>query len=211
MSNPYQRNEQWFLDRAGCLTASVADSAILRTTKGQPLAAYESELNRVVAERFTKNVLSRYCSPAMQWGIDHEDEARDAYEVETGNIVELVGFIKHPTIPFFGASPDGLVGKDGLIEIKCPETSTHIDRIRQGVVPDKYKPQMLAQLLCTGRKWVDFVDFDPRIDDEFKELRLFVVRYEPTAEELETAKLRCIEFLEAAKERFEKTLSQYRS
>ena len=94
-----------------------------------------------------------------------------------------------------GASPDGLIGDDGLLEIKCPNTLTHIQRVRAGVVPDEYKPQMLVQLLCTGRKWVDFVDYDPRIPAQYASKRLLIVRYEPTAEELETASLRCQEFL----------------
>lgn len=208
MTNPLQQTESWFAERAGCLTASVAKAAILRNTKGQPYAAYETELRRIVGERFTKNMSNRFTSPAMQWGVDHEDEAREAYEVETGNIVDLVGFIRHPTIDWLGASPDGLVGKDGLLEIKCPETSTHIARIEAGVVPEEYKPQMLVQLLCTGRSWVDFVDYDPRIAEEFKELRIFIVRFEPTAEELETAKARCIEFLNDCQAHFEATLKR---
>ena len=208
MTNPLQQTESWFAERAGCLTASVAKAAILRNTKGQPYAAYETELRRIVGERFTKNMSNRFTSSAMQWGVDHEDEAREAYEIETGNIVDLVGFVRHPTIDWFGASPDGLVGKDGLLEIKCPETSTHIARIEAGVVPEEYKPQMLVQLLCTGRSWVDFVDYDPRIDDEFKSLRLFIVRFEPTAEELETAKARCIEFLNDCQAHFEAALQK---
>ena len=111
----------------------------------------------------------------MQWGVDHEAQARVEYEVKTGSLVEQVAFVDHPTIPMFGCSPDGYVGEDGLIEIKCPNTSTHIDYIRQDKAPTKYVPQMQCQMAVTGRQWCDFVSFDPRLPDG---LQLFIVRLE---------------------------------
>ena len=96
----------------------------------------------------------------------------------------MSGFVKHPSIAYLGASPDGLVNNDGLIEIKCPETTTHLQRIEADTVPEDIKPQMLLQLIVTNRKWCAFVDYDPRLPQK---LQLFIKRFEPTAEELNTA------------------------
>lgn len=116
----------------------------------------------------------------------------------------LVGFIPHPTIEFFGASPDGLVGEDGLLEIKCPySTNVHLQRVAAGIVPEEYKPQMLVQLLCTGRKWVDFVSYDPRLSGAWSPAMLFIARYEPTQDELNTALEQCETFLAEVKTRFD--------
>lgn len=112
-----------------------------------------------------------------------------------GSDVALTGFVEHPVVKWLGASPDGLVGDDGLVEIKCPTTLVHIKRVAAGVVPEEYKPQMLVQLLCTGRKWVDFVDYDPRLSSDWEKARFFCVRYEPTEDELQDALDKCVEFL----------------
>ena len=115
-----------------------------------------------------------------------------------------MGFIPHPTIEFFGASPDGLVGEDGLLEIKCPySTNVHLQRVAAGVVPEEYKPQMLVQLLCTGRKWVDFVSYDPRLSGAWSPAKLFIARYEPTQNELNTALEQCETFLAEVRTRFD--------
>ena len=115
-----------------------------------------------------------------------------------------MGFIPHPTIEFFGASPDGLVGEDGLLEIKCPySTNVHLQRVAARVVPEEYKPQMLVQLLCTGRKWVDFVSYDPRLSGAWSPAKLFIARYEPTQDELNTALEQCETFLAEVKTRFD--------
>ena len=138
--------------------------------------------------------------------MDHEDEARTRYEDETGELVDLVGFIPHPSIEMFGASPDGFVGTDGLLEIKCPNTVTQIRRVKAGVVPEEYKAQMQVQLLCTGRKWVDFVSYDPRIQGDYERFQFFVIRYEPTKEELKDTERKCIEFLEEVEAEMAKLL-----
>ncbi len=109
----------------------------------------------------------------MSWGTDHEPDARASYEFITGNTVEEIGFVDHPTIPKSGASPDGLIGEDGLIEIKCPNTATHIDYLLKGKAPAGYLKQMNWQMECTGRKWCDFVSYDPRMPID---LQLFIVR-----------------------------------
>lgn len=194
-SNPYQQTSEWFEARCGCLTASRAKAVINRKKNGEPYAEYYTVLEQIVGERLTGIVASTGTTAAMQWGIDHEEEAREQYVIETGRDVALTGFVKHPTVRWLGASPDGLVGDDGLIEIKCPTTLTHLKRVASGAVPEEYKPQMLVQLLCTGRKWVDFVDYDPRLSDDWEKARFFCVRFEPTAEELQDALAKCQEFL----------------
>ena len=197
MASPLQQTAQWFQDRVGCLTASQAVKALARSkTTGKPLASYKELIDKLIAERVTGEPVSTPLTVAMQWGVDNEDAARDRYEIETGELVDLVGFVPHPTIAWFGASPDGLVGDDGLIEIKCPTTTTHLRRIKEGVVPEEYKAQMQVQLLCTGRKWVDFVSYDPRVKGEYDRFQFWTIRYEPTAEELNDTERKCVEFLE---------------
>lgn len=204
MSSPLQQTAQWFADRCGCLTASRAAAVLQRRKDGKPTAAYEALIDTLICERVTNQPEGIGNPPSIQWGRDHEDEARDAYEDATGELVDLVGFIPHPTIKFFGASPDGLVGEDGLLEIKCPySTNVHLQRVAAGIVPEEYKPQMLVQLLCTGRKWVDFVSYDPRLSGAWSPAKLFIARYEPTQDELNTALEQCETLLAEVKTRFD--------
>lgn len=170
-----QGSAEWFAERLGCVTASrVAD--VIATTKSGPSASRQNYLAQLVAERLTGTVEPTYTNGAMQWGTDTEPLARAAYEIETDTMVEQVGFVKHPEILQSGASPDGFVGEHGLVEIKCPNTATHIDYILTGKVPAKYKPQMAWQIACTGRMWCDFVSYDPRMPTD---LQLFIVRFNP--------------------------------
>jgi hypothetical protein len=145
----------------------------------------------ILAERMTGDIVTKYTTSAMQWGTEQEEFAKALYELETGRLVTEVGFIKHPTIENLGASPDGLVG-DGLIEIKCPTTSTHLNTILDGVVPTQHYPQMTLQCLVTGREWCDFVSYDPRVDERF---RLFVRRFYPTKEQLAEVETEAVQFL----------------
>ena len=208
-SNPLQRTGAWLQQRAGCLTASRAAAVLERSKRdGKPLKAYYDLKEQLIAERATGQCIGISTTAAMQWGIDHEADARAAYEAQTCACVDLVGFIPHPQVKWLGASPDGLVEDDGLVEIKCPNTTTHLRRIAERVVPDEYKPQMLVQLLCTGRKWVDFVDYDPRLVAPWERHQLFVVRYEPTAEELEDAKQKCVAFLNEVEDEMQKLLKE---
>lgn len=195
-SNPLQATAKWLKDRVGCLTASQAYPVLVMGARGKPLKARTDLLEKLVAERLTGLAEESFCSAAMQWGIDHEEEARNAYLAYRGQpMLELTGFVRHPSIPHLGASPDGLIDDDGLVEIKCPNTTTHVRRIAEGVVPEQYVPQLLVQLLCTGRKWVDFVSYDPRLLERFPKAALWVIRFEPTAEQLADAEQKCREFL----------------
>lgn len=184
---PDQRSEQWFADRLGHVTASRVSHAIA----GLTTATRRNYLLQLVSERLTNTPQPSYSNASMEWGTEQEPHARAAY-MASYELVEEVGFIKHPAIEWFGASPDGLVGTDGLVEIKCPNTTTHIDWLEVGRVPAEHKPQMIAQLLCTSRKWVDFVSYDPRLPND---LQLFVVRFEPDEKEKKAVEEKVISFL----------------
>jgi len=176
-ANPFQRTGRWLADRTGCLTASRIAIALERKKDLSPTKAAEDLVKEILAERMTGDAMSRYCTPEMQRGIDLEPAAREAYEVHTGNLVRLVGFIPHPKIEWCGASPDGLVDDDGLVELKCPKTSTHLQYLINGTAPVEYQPQMLLQMAVTRRSWCDFVSYDDRVKNPKQ--RLFVVRFEP--------------------------------
>lgn len=172
MNEIVQGTPEWFAARLGKVTASrVADvMAKTKTGWGADRANYMAEL---IAERLTGEAAASYTNAAMQWGTDQEPNARAAYEFRTDKTVDLIGFAPHPKIEMAGASPDGLVDADGLVEIKCPNTATHIDTLLGAVVPGKYITQMQFQMACTGRKWCDFVSYDPRLPES---MSIFVAR-----------------------------------
>jgi hypothetical protein len=145
----------------------------------------------ILSERLTGEIVQKYRNGAMEWGIEHEPLAKMEYEMRTGRAITDVGFVDHPTIENLGASPDGLV-EDGLVEVKCPTTSTHLEYILDGGIPAEYVPQMTLQLLCTQREWCDFVSFDPRVPQK---LQLFVRRFYPTLEQKEEVEKEAVQFL----------------
>lgn len=167
-----QGSPEWFALRCGKATASrIAD--IIATTKSGPAASRKNYMAQLVAERLTGTVAESYSNAAMQWGTEKEPEARNAYAfLHDADVVEAE-FVIHPNIPDSGASPDGYVNQDGLVEIKCPNTATHIDTLLGKSVPGKYITQIQWQLACTGREWCDFVSYDPRLSGH---LALFVQR-----------------------------------
>ena len=170
-----QRSEAWFRARLGKVTASaVAD--VLAKTKTGVSASRCNYLIKLAIQRVTGQIEESYTNEAMQWGIDNEDQARVAYEVASGNFVDQVGFVDHEIIDWFGCSPDGLVNNDGLVEIKCPNSATHWEYFKTKEVPKKYFIQMQAQMSCTGRKWCDFVSFDPRMPERSQLLIIRVSR-----------------------------------
>lgn len=181
-----QRSDEWFLARCGKITASRI-SDIMPNSKGGYYASRKNYIAQLVCERLTGSVEESFSNKAMQWGTDKEPEARAAYEVLTGDLVREVGFIDHPDIAMSGASPDGLVGENGLIEIKCPNTATHLQTLITGKIDKKYIYQMLWQMLCTKRSWCDFVSYDPRLSDDYsfflKKIRLS--EYEDLTKEIE--------------------------
>lgn len=170
-----QRSPEWFAARLGRVTASrVAD--VMATTKSGPAASRTNYMMELLCQRLTGRSEEGFVSAAMQRGTDLEPIARSAYEVEACVMVEETGLVLHPSGIDFGASPDGLVGTDGLVEIKCPNTATHIDFLRTGKPDGKYLWQMAAQMECTGRAWCDFVSFDDRLPEPLQYRRVRVDR-----------------------------------
>lgn len=157
-----QRSEEWFHARLGKVTASrIAD--VMAKTKSGPAATRRNYMAELIAERLTQQPAKSFSSAAMQWGTDTEPQARAAYEFQFDATVTETGFVPHKYLES-GASPDGLVGDDGLVEIKCPNTATHLDYFEAGELTErKYLLQMQWQMACTDRKWCDFVSFDPRL------------------------------------------------
>jgi putative phage-type endonuclease len=162
-----QGTPEWLAERLGKATASRI-SDIMAKTKSGPSASRQNYAAELIAERLTGNGGDFYINAAMQRGTDLEPDARDAYAFESGHTVEQVGFIPHPTIAMSGASPDGLVGDVGLVEIKCPGTAKHIATLTGGSIDGKYVNQMQWQMSCTGRAWCDFVSYDPRLPVEMQ-------------------------------------------
>lgn len=165
-----QLSEAWFAARLGRVTASKVKDVMTKGRGKEPSATRRNYMMDLLCERLTGNQsgpdLSR--NLAVQRGTDLEPVARSAYEIDKGLMIQEVGLIAHPVIAGFAASPDGVVGADGLIEIKCPHTATHISVIQAGRHDSQYEWQMLAQMACTGRAWVDFVSFDDRMPEELQ-------------------------------------------
>tara|TARA_R110000744_G_scaffold238160_1_gene355509 strand:- start:54 stop:665 length:612 start_codon:yes stop_codon:yes gene_type:complete len=167
-----QGSQEWLLARCGKVTASRVSDVIAETKSGFGVsrANYMAEL---IAEQLTGTPASNFSNASMQWGTDTEPQARAAYEFFSDQKVTEVALIDHPLISMCSASPDGLVGDYGLIEIKCPNTSTHINTLINKKVPKKYFTQMQFQMACTQRNWCDFISFDPRLSDD---LQIFIYR-----------------------------------
>lgn len=190
-----QGSAEWFQARLGCLTASrVADAiAKLKRKDTEAMARHDLRLE-LACERITGKVSEHYISQWMEQGIEREPIARVEYGIRNGLDVETIGFVYHPTIKWAGCSPDGLVGDDGLIELKCPKVETHLEYLLEDKLPDRYLPQMLWQLACTGRQWNDFVSYHPDMPED---LQLFIKRL-PRNEEAEAT----IKDMEAEAEKF---------
>ena len=190
MGDVIQGSESWFDVRRGLVTASRIPDVISKSKSGwRPVR--KNYMAQLIAEILTDTTAESYTSASMRHGIDTEPKARIAYEFYTNSKVEEVGFIKHPFLRS-GASPDGLV-KDGLIEIKCPNTATHIDYLLSNEPPSKYQPQMLWQMECSGKEWCDFVSYDPRMPEEKS---LFIKRFERADKRLDEMREMVVEFIE---------------
>jgi putative phage-type endonuclease len=186
-----QYSPEWWAARLGNVTASRVADVIAKTKSGYS-ASRDNYMAQLICERMTNTVAESYTNAAMQWGTETEPLARAAYESLADVLVDEVGYIAHPTIERAGASPDGLIGLFGLLEIKCPNTATHIDTLISEQVPTKYITQMQWQMSCTGRIWADFVSFDPRLPSG---LQMFVKRVEFDAEYVAMLKEEVIKFL----------------
>jgi len=186
-----QGTPEWFAARLGNVTASRVADVIAKTKSGYS-ASRENYMAQLICERMTGTVAESYSNAAMAWGTETEPLARAAYESLADVLVDEVGYVQHPRIERAGASPDGLIGLFGLLEIKCPNTATHIDTLITEQVPTKYITQMQWQMLSTGRAWCDFVSFDPRLPSG---LQMFVKRVEFDAEYAATLEIEVVKFL----------------
>jgi putative phage-type endonuclease len=186
-----QRSDAWYEARLGRATASrIAD--IIAKTKSGYSTSRDNYMAQLICERLTGQKGESFTNSAMQHGVDCEPLARSAYENFADVMVEEVGFVQHPKIEMSGASPDGLVGLFGMLEIKCPNTATHIDTLLTQTVPSKYMTQMQWQMRCCERQWCEFVSFDPRLPQE---LQLFVKRVEFDPEYVAMLEKEVIQFL----------------
>jgi len=185
-----QGSDAWHQLRLGKVTASRVSDVMAKIKTGESASRknYRAEL---VVQRLTGLPSESFTNAAMEWGTATEPMARIAYEIAKEVLVEQVGFIEHPTIAMFGCSPDGLA-HDGMIEIKCPNSATHIEYLTDNKAPAKYINQMQCQMAVTGRKWCDFVSFDPRLPED---LQLFVVRVPRDDKYIGTMEVEVVEFL----------------
>lgn len=163
-----QGSAEWLYARLGRCTGSRVKDALQVLKNGDTGAARRRYLVDVVGERLTGLSAGHFLSDAMAWGSEQEQYARAAYEVQTGQMVDLVGMAIHPKIEKFSASPDGYIGPDGILEIKCPMTATHLQWMDAGKVPTEHEWQCFAEMACCQRTWVDFVSFDPRLSSRYQ-------------------------------------------
>lgn len=186
-----QGTPEWHAERAGKWTGSKFVDVLARAKKAphEPLKAYYDLIWEVVAERLSGRAKESISAAALKWGHEVEPFAREAYELETGNVATTTGFLVHPQYDFAGASPDSLVGADGLLEIKCPvDRVIQLQRWRDGL-PEEYRPQVQGQLWVTGRQWCDFVSYHPELPEQFRFLKIRVKRDDAYIAELEKAVL----------------------
>ena len=179
-----QGSTEWLQARVGSIGASRLHEVLAKTKTGWG-ASRANVMATLVVERLTGAPVETFSNAAMQWGNEQEQSAREAYEFYANVSVEKVGLIRHPTILNAHASPDGLIGDDGLVEIKCPTSATHIETLLNQRVAEKYMIQMQWQMAVTGRVWCDFVSYDPRMPEEMRLWKSRITRDQGRIEELE--------------------------
>jgi putative phage-type endonuclease len=184
MGEIIQGSPEWFAIRLGKVTASrVAD--VTRRTKTGFSTSRANYMAELIAERLTGETAPAFTNAAMQWGTDKEPDAKAAYEFRMDAEIAPVGFVIHPDIADSGASPDGYVGSDGMVEIKCPNTATHLETLLGQPIDGDYIKQMQWQMACSGRQWCDFVSFDPRMPEALRLRCQRVERDDKTIADLE--------------------------
>jgi putative phage-type endonuclease len=201
--NCTQGDTTWLFERTGRVTASRIGDVMAKLKNGKSSQARETYKMELLTEILTGRAAEHYVSMAMDWGIETEPIARSNYEMAKGVEVERVGLVIHPSIERSAASPDGLVGSGGLLEIKCPNTTTHVRYLLDGTVPEDYKPQMLWQMACTERDWCDFVSYDPRLPSEYG---LFIVRFERDNLVIREMEAEVLQFISEVEEMAQKLL-----
>lgn len=178
-----QGSPEWLAERAGKVTASALSNVMM----AKSAAGFQNYMAQLICERLTGKPVKTFKSAAMEYGTETEAQARAFYELESGNEVLECGFVPHPDLVGSGASPDGLVGRDGLVEIKVPQPAKHIKNLMGGTIDKAYALQMQWQMECTGREWCDFVSFNPTFPDHLKIHIQRVVRDAEMIEEIKAA------------------------
>lgn len=205
MSDVIQGSPEWKKIRLGKVTASRMADVIAKTKTGWG-ASRANYMAALLVERLTGEAQDTFVNAVMQWGTDQEPAARAAYEFMTDRPVSTVGFVAHPRISMSGASPDGLIGVDGLIEIKCPASSTHIDTLLGDAIPAKYIAQMQWQMASCERAWCDWVSFDPRLPAS---MRLIIRRVKRDDKFIAELEMHVTDFLLELDHKLESLRSQY--
>lgn len=203
-----QRTAEWFQARLGKVTSSNIYNVLSRTTKNLPTSKYEEYKIKLMTERLVGEISQSYTTAAMQWGIEHEENALKEYAFIYDTEVTQCGFIQHPTIQMAGASPDGLIGENGLVEIKCPQSANHLRFWMTETIKPEYLAQMHFQMACTGRQWCDFVSYDPRFAEQSAHLRLKVQRIHRNDEQIETINQAVETFLEEIEQDIQQITAQ---
>ncbi len=180
-----QRTAQWFQARLGKVTASNVYNILSKTAKGLPTSKYEDYKIKLITERLTGETSPHYETEDMRWGIEHEEDALKEYAFIYDADIRKCGFIQHPTIKMAGASPDGLIGSDGLIEIKCPRSANHMRFCIDNEIKPEYHAQMQFQMACTERQWCDFISYDPRFTGASSHLRIKIKRVHRDDQQIE--------------------------
>lgn len=187
-----QGSPEWKAARLGHVTASNMADVMAKGKSGEAVTRYKYKV-RIVAERLTGTPPESYSNAAMEWGIEQEQFACIAYEEKQNVLVDKTGFWLHPEIKWLGVSPDRLVGDNGLVEVKCPNTTTHLDYIFAGKIPAEYMKQIQCQLWVTGREWCDFISFDPRLPQRNQ---LFIIRANRDEELIKEMEAETLKFLD---------------
>lgn len=188
-----QGSQEWIDARLGLATSSrFRDILAKARSKGDEAAARRNYRAELVVERMTGKQVERYVTAAMDWGTQTEDLAKLAYTLVTTNLVDDVGFIRHKTLQA-GASPDGLIGLDGCLEIKNKMLANHIEVLKASHMPAEHRAQVQGQIWLTGRKWCDFVSFAPELPEN---AQLFIERIYRDDEYIRTLQLEVALFLD---------------
>lgn len=205
-ANPFQNTGAWFNDRTGKLTASrMAAAMLFKKDKTESQERQKLKIE-ILAERMTGNIVPKYITKEMQWGVDQEPVAKEYFTAKTGMTITDLGFVDHPYIDNCGASPDGLIESQGaLIEIKCPTTGTMLSWwLKAGKdaswVPEEYIPQMTLQSACMGGMPVWFCGFDPRLPDKQK---ILIRKFEPSQDQIKEVEKAAETFLAEIEAMFE--------
>lgn len=193
MTEHLQGTDEWRQDRLGKVTASRISEVIAKRKDGKPSAMRANYMAQLITERLTEVPTEHFVSAAMAWGTMKEPEARAAYAWDRDVDVVESGFVDHPGIAMTGCSPDGLVGDDGMVQFKCPESATHIDTLLTGRIDSEYLAQMQWEMASTNRAWSDFCSYDPRLPES---MRLKIIRVERDEEFIVSTAKAVVAFLE---------------